>query len=210
LAVASAALVTLMATSAGTLTETSMVTMVATEKIAAATMISEYYIVLEDGKNKCKLCGDPDKAKVYGSTISSHNLFKHLKATHNLKISNTTSLSLISNDLTEEQKADITDAYMKWIVTDLQPFTTSSCKAFRRFIFKLNPWYNIPSRQTLKTLVMHHYKLEKLTISQYLQNISGAICLTTDIWTSKPMDSYCGITAHFIDESWKPCHTWGC
>jgi hypothetical protein len=53
---------------------------------------------------------------------------------------------------------------------------------------------------------MHHYKLEKLTISQYLQNISGAICLTTDIWTSKPMDSYCGITAHFIDESWKPCH----
>jgi hypothetical protein len=44
-----------MATSPGTSTATSMVAVVATEKMAAATMISEYYIVLEDGKKKCKL-----------------------------------------------------------------------------------------------------------------------------------------------------------
>jgi len=49
-------------------------------------MISEYYIVVEDGKKKCKVCDDPDKAKVYGSTTLSHNLFKHLKATHNLNL----------------------------------------------------------------------------------------------------------------------------
>src|SRR4051812_42482250 len=60
--------------------------MVAMGKMVVATMISEYYIVLKDGKKKCKLCDDPDKANVYGSTTLSHNLFKHLKATHNLNL----------------------------------------------------------------------------------------------------------------------------
>jgi hypothetical protein len=60
--------------------------MVATGKMAAASMISEYYIVAEDGKKKCKICDDPDKANVYGSTTLNHNLFKHLNATHNLNL----------------------------------------------------------------------------------------------------------------------------
>jgi hypothetical protein len=51
---------------------------------------------------------------------------------------------------------------------------------------------------------MTKYSSYKELVQEILQVIPGMISLTSDIWTSDTSDGYCGVTAHFIDEMWRP------
>jgi len=169
----------------------------------------EYFTLMDDGKRKCKLCADQNKMKIYAVTTSTHNLYNHLESIHRVDLRKPAEMAIVlesQRSLTEADKMEITEAYIKWIVTDLQPFTTSSSKEFKYFVYKLNPEYNVPCCQILKKLIIEHYTSQKIIISNILRSISGAISLTTDIWTSTAMDSYCAATAHYIDENWRIRH----
>lgn len=128
-----------------------------------------------------------------------------MKNVHKIDISNINNRSFSDTNKNEKDN-EITEAYIKWLVSDLQPFTTSSCKTFQKFVSKLNPDYKIPSRQRTKRLIKKHYESEKVKISQTLEKLPGKISLTTDLWTSIDMEGFCGITAHFIDETWRLQH----
>ena len=50
---------------------------------------------------------------------------------------------------------------------------------------------------------MNSYKINKEKIQSFLQNLSGKISFTTDIWTSPSAKSFLSLTAYFINKKWK-------
>ena len=70
---------------------------------------------------------------------------------------------------------------------------------FKDFISKINPEYNIPSRETLASTVLEDViKKIKLTVEKELSEVSG-ICCTLDAWKSsyKP-NKFLSFTIHYI------------
>ncbi|OWM74551.1 zinc finger BED domain-containing protein RICESLEEPER 2-like [Punica granatum] len=63
---------------------------------------------------------------------------------------------------------------------------------------------NVPviSRNTARADVLKVYKKEKSRVKSLLEEASGRICLTSDLWTSITTDGYLSLTAHFIDKNW--------
>jgi hypothetical protein len=169
----------------------------------------EHYIILNDGHKQCKHCTNPDHLKIYGPKTSTNSLYHHLKATHNIDPRTMESEPRANNILpllTQAETTKITDMFIKWIVNDIQPFTTAHNIDFKNFCKVLNPQYNIPCRQTTQKLITAEYKTYKHRVSTMLQSITGAISLTADLWTSITMDAYCGVTAHYIDDNWQSQH----
>ena len=101
---------------------------------------------------------------------------------------------------------ETTDKFIKWIVCDLQPFTTAERPEFVDFVKSFNQSYTLPSADHTKTLIMRRYRKNKISISEMLQDIPGSISLTADIWSSCAKQSYLGVTAHFIDADWTMQH----
>ena len=87
-------------------------------------------------------------------------------------------------------------------VQDLQPFSIVEDKGFRQFINDLDPKYQLPSRQEIaRTLLPALYEETKSQLSRELCEAS-VIALTTDLWSSRHMQSFMTITAHFISKEW--------
>lgn len=51
---------------------------------------------------------------------------------------------------------------------------------------------------------MKAFKEEKRILQGMFKNSKSKISLTTDLWTSNQTVGYICITAHYIDEEWKP------
>ncbi|KRT78170.1 hypothetical protein AMK59_7458 [Oryctes borbonicus] len=102
--------------------------------------------------------------------------------------------------LAREQK--ISNAILRMIATDLQPFSIVQDSGFRELLRLLEPSYEIPSRTTFSnSLLTREYSkaIEKL---RALLNATENVCLTIDAWTSVTNESYVGVTAHFITQNW--------
>lgn len=68
----------------------------------------------------------------------------------------------------------------------------------------LDPTYTLPSRCTLKNIVVQKYEEEKNKAKALLQNVE-AVSLTANTWTSITgnIDAYLAMTCHYIDDSVK-------
>ena len=99
-----------------------------------------------------------------------------------------------------------TQKVIEWIVLDIQPFKVVEGEAFRKMITKLDPQYQIPSRETVKNAIKKSFEDRRKAITNYIKNISGKVSLTTDIWSSLKNEGFMGITIHFIDETWTLKH----
>ena len=100
------------------------------------------------------------------------------------------------------QKA-ITDAIAKMIVKDIQPAYTVERQGFRELVALLEPRYTMVSRQCLQnTLLPSYYSKVEEAIQQALERI-GTCSITLDIWSSRRMHSYLGVTCHFVSEMWE-------
>lgn len=62
--------------------------------------------------------------------------------------------------------------------------------------------YQVPCRQTIKSEIINNYNNMKKKILQELSQ-TKKLSITCDIWSSITMQSYLGITVHFIDHNWK-------
>ena len=100
------------------------------------------------------------------------------------------------------QKA-VTDAIVKMIVKDIQPVYTVERKGFRELLAMLEPRYTMVSRQCLQQSLLPSYftKVEE-AIGHALEGI-GTCSITLDIWSSRRMHSYLGVTCHFVSETWE-------
>jgi len=92
---------------------------------------------------------------------------------------------------------------IRWIVINQHPFTIVEESNFINFVHSLCPATIIPSSDTIKNHIMNSYEINKEKIQSFLQNLSGKISFTTDIWTSPSAKSFLSLTAHFINKKWE-------
>ena len=85
---------------------------------------------------------------------------------------------------------------------DLQPFKVVEGEAFRKMVLKLDPQYQVPSRETVKKAIKKSFEDRKTIVKNFIKDIPGKVALTTDIWSSLKNEGFLGITIHFIDENW--------
>lgn len=161
--------------------------------------IHKYFTTLPDGRKQCKFCNNE---RIYSGTSPTTPLWAHVRKYHSGHIGEKST----PEPLTAMQQEKITTSFIKWIVNSNQSFTVSDHKDFRDLIQNLNEGYKVPCRQTTQKLVMEKFEYYKAIIQNILQHTPGDISLTCDIWTSITMESYIGITAHFIDDKWQLCY----
>ena len=76
------------------------------------------------------------------------------------------------------------------------------CEGFKRWLSYLEPGYTIPSRKHFtKLLRLKHASCSEKLVKQ-LQDELTSIALTTDIWTSRAVEAYITVTAHYLDPLW--------
>ena len=100
----------------------------------------------------------------------------------------------------DHQQVQTTKAVVSFIAGNLLPLSTVDSPHFHDLMETLNPRYQVPSRKHLSTKLLPEKKAEiqeKVKIS--LQK-AEMICVTVDLWSSRQMKSYFGITAHYITD----------
>ena len=87
---------------------------------------------------------------------------------------------------------------MNFIAVNLLPLSVVESSRFRNFIYKLDPKYQVPTRKHLSTkLIMTNYIQIHVNIAKKVEQVSS-IALATDLRSNIRMESYIGITDHFI------------
>jgi len=95
---------------------------------------------------------------------------------------------------------EITNAIAQMIAFDFQPFSVVEDEGFKRLLQVLDPRYQIPSRKHFsETVIPKMYEEMKAKVKACIDPIPF-IVFTTDCWTSRAVDSYISLTAHYIDE----------
>ena len=100
-------------------------------------------------------------------------------------------------------RKSLDDAVVEMVARDMQPSTIVEDKGFNKFVHLSDPKYQLPSRRSLMRKIPAKYDVVRQEIKDEL-NHASAVCLTTDIWTSRISQSYMTVTCHFIDNSWQP------
>lgn len=101
--------------------------------------------------------------------------------------------------LSSKQGKEIDDALMSLFFKSFLPFSIVEDKHFKKFVFKLNPAYQLPSRKHVSnTLLDAEYHTCVKQVKEELSTVVSA-CLTIDCWTSRAQEGYLAVTAHYID-----------
>ena len=96
-----------------------------------------------------------------------------------------------------------------WIVDKQLPFSAASGEYFEKMIDVLNKHsrnkIKVKSRRTLTKHVetrAEEILKELCSVISTIREDMKSCSFTTDIWTSRSMDSYISLTVHFIDKDW--------
>lgn len=177
----------------------------------------------------CKIC----RATVTAKRGNTSNLFYHLKTKHvveyeqsqtmrnavPLKNQSSSGRKKVTQQLSIAQAfskgtpydkksqrwIDITHSIAVFLCKDMVPFQTVERSGFLDMVNTLDQRYVVPSRKyfseveipKLHAEVRSQVEKELCDIQQY--------ATTTDLWSSRTMDSYISLTIHFIDDEWKLC-----
>ncbi|CAB5353646.1 unnamed protein product [Rhizophagus irregularis] len=155
---------------------------------------SNVWDFVDKESRKCSCCG-----KIFNKNTGTSSIRSHLKG-HGIllnKKKQTTLDSFVQSTQTEKKFAMI-----EWIVLDMQPFKVVEGGAFRKMISKFDPKHKLPTRNTIKNLVVNLFKKRRENIKSYINTIPGKVSITTDIWSSLKNEGFLGVTIHFIDYEW--------
>lgn len=109
-------------------------------------------------------------------------------------------LNTKKRQITNEQKDRVTRALTRYIVKDMQPFSTIASEPFRSMLKELNPEYNPPNKETLSSVyIPAWYNIEFERLKGDLEK-APAVAITADHWTSLGGDHYMTVTAHYIKD----------
>lgn len=96
-----------------------------------------------------------------------------------------------------------------WTCTSLCPFSIIEDEGFLKFAQWLNKQktsFKFPSRNKHKQQLMSLSKLVENNIINKIENDMEYFCLTTDIWSSRVMESYMAETLHYITPDFEMCN----
>jgi hypothetical protein len=151
--------------------------------------------------NICRIC-----SARYKSTTSVTILRRHLK-THQLEAPpRNQDVVARTNPFNQQEQQEHTKYLIRWLICDLQPFTTVENSYFREFINYFCPRYIVPERHQIKDSIINKFNIRRQKIINYLNQIEGKFSLTADMWTSINREAYLGITIHYVDLNWCLCN----
>lgn len=160
-----------------------------------------------DGKQSVK-CNSCDTSYTFSKNSGTTNLWRHYNSNHkNARFSQGTLTSGGTMARPEPMSAEENEALTKLLVSAIVDSSVSFSFVendfFRKFVAKLNPRYDVPSRKMLTRRILAAYQVEISSMKSYLQrSVDGKMSFTTDAWSSRIFRSYMAITAHWIDADW--------
>ncbi|XP_022073035.2 E3 SUMO-protein ligase ZBED1-like [Acanthochromis polyacanthus] len=171
-------------------------------------------------KPRCKVCL---KAVAIGSS-STTNLFQHLKNKHSAEWEKCTRLrhddsssstpakrqttlpesitNCVPYDKNGARWKAITEAITSYIATDMLPIYSVEKRGFNHLLKVLDAKYVVPSRKYFADVALPHlYNTTRQKIRNKLEEVAF-YSATTDMWSSRTMQPYMSLTAHYINDSW--------
>jgi hypothetical protein len=143
---------------------------------APSTVWQHFERILDDNGNrigiKCNYCDQKYSSKSSTTTLNDHWEKKHSKVQPGGVGSIEAAFSKAKTTyakLQDEEYLDILDDLVNWVITDCQSFRVVDNLNFRKFITKLNPKFQIPSRQTLRKKIDNNFEKYKKDIIKIFQ-----------------------------------------
>lgn len=100
--------------------------------------------------------------------------------------------------LNDPRQIQINEALTLFIAGDLISLSVVESQNFKNLIEKLNPKYQVPSRKTLTTKLIHEKCSEMRNDIKHKLKSAQNICLTLDLWSNRQMRAFLGVTGHYI------------
>ncbi|XP_078151730.1 zinc finger BED domain-containing protein RICESLEEPER 3-like [Carex rostrata] len=92
---------------------------------------------------------------------------------------------------------------VEMVVLHEHPLSIVDQVGFKAFVNTLQPLFNCPTRNTVRSDVLKLYKEQMKKTMALLESNQGRVAITTDMWTAdNQKKSYMAVTAHFVDDSW--------
>ena len=150
------------------------------------------------------ICKECDKEYAKGTGVSS--LRRHL-STHSIiapvKKQGTSREyhNNIPHSEAEQIKRDM--AVQTWVICDLQSFNVVENKEWRDMVNTFDPKYRFHNRHTLKDQITIYFEGKKIQVKAMINQISGKVAFTADMWTSINNSAFLSLTIHYTDTNWK-------
>lgn len=98
-----------------------------------------------------------------------------------------------------QQKAKLDRMLVRTIVKGMYPLSIVENGAFRDFVQALDKKYVMPTRTTIRDVILPEMYQDALTVLRRKLNMASSIGLTTDLWTNVNNSSFLSVTAHFVE-----------
>ncbi|GJZ77219.1 dehydrogenase/reductase SDR family member 7 isoform X1 [Tanacetum coccineum] len=91
----------------------------------------------------------------------------------------------------------------KMVILHEYPLSIVEHVGFRNFTKTLQPLFNCPSRNTLKSDILKLYNQQKDQVIKDIETNKSRVTITTDMWTSgNQKKGFMAIIGHYIDNDW--------
>ena len=100
----------------------------------------------------------------------------------------------------DPRQQDLTSDVVNFIAMDLMPYSLVESQAFRTLLRRAEPSFVMPSRKHLANKLIPDTAANVMRSLTEQFNSVNDICLTMDLWSSRDMRSFVGITGHFVAE----------
>ncbi|KAH8304833.1 hypothetical protein KR059_011218, partial [Drosophila kikkawai] len=105
-------------------------------------------------------------------------------------------------DTHSRRKDELDKVVMRYITTDMRPFSVVEDTGFRDMLKAFDPRYKLPCRKTLKNVIMvEQYVEKKVKVMEILKKIDFC-AITTDIWTSVANEAFITVTCSFVTDDY--------
>ncbi|VDI42302.1 Hypothetical predicted protein [Mytilus galloprovincialis] len=174
--------------------------------------VLEHFTVPDDFQNgntfkgKCMHCG----TLISGSYKVTSNFVTHMKRKHRdlyiLHSENKEIQPTLTQCIKKSVKYSPSDPKQfrndkcsyNVIAGDLLPLSIVESEEFKNLMEKADTKYQVPSRKHLSSKLLHEKSVEiKNNLVNTLKR-AESVCLTIDLWSSRQMRGFLGITGHFI------------
>lgn len=157
-----------------------------------------------------------DKCTRYGSTFKRTSLTgtvrKHMRSlwcfadasdTTQSRLGLAGSFCVVFFEPAEHVSSHLEMAIAELVVSIQQPFNVVESSTFGGLLTSINPEVILPSRHTLRWLLIDLMELMLARVQQTLQSSSSKKSLTKDAWSSSIYHGYIFVTENWLDDKWK-------
>jgi len=107
---------------------------------------------------------------------------------------------------THKEKETMKHLCVKWLCTSLRPISAIEDKGLLEMVEYANETKHkltLPSRKVVTAAIDEKATIARAILKHKLDEEMQYYCLTTDIWTSRAMESFISLTIHFVDHDFR-------